>query len=123
MPHSRYSLSLPDLFRQSIVARMTFVIVRDAHVLRSTLAVQWIAGTRPAMTVLGCKLSPSARSDGGVRRSREGVVGVVRLLRASPEQTPPPDDAVFFEATFAKAAVDEGGKGSFPFPPLSPQTK
>jgi hypothetical protein len=58
MPHSIYSLSLPDLFRQSIVGRMSFVIVRDAHVLRSTLAAPWIAGTRPAMTVLGFKVSP-----------------------------------------------------------------
>jgi hypothetical protein len=97
---------------------MTFVIVRDAHVLRSTLAVQWIAGTRPAMTVLGCvEFSPSSSLG-------EGVVGVARLLRASPGQAPPPGVAVLPRppAPWLRWTREEKGNVAFDYPNQTPPT-
>jgi hypothetical protein len=43
-------LSLPDLFRQSIVGHAKPLLVRKAHVFHSIPVEKWIAGTSPAMT-------------------------------------------------------------------------
>jgi hypothetical protein len=92
--NSNPTLSLPDLFRQSIVVRVLCATVREAHVLRSTLAAPWIAGTSPAMTVLSMLNFLPQRAAMEEYPKGEGMLGVLRLLRASLDQTPPPGVAV-----------------------------
>jgi hypothetical protein len=71
----------------------------------------------------GVKLSPSTQS--GEYLKGEGVVGVVRLLRTSPEQTPPPGDAVLTrpqEAKGEKGIVAFDTPAAWPFTLLTAST-